>query len=72
MSDNDDNLVAQELFRRLSTLKPDAKSPRGWFIKGIALSEQERYDEAIQAYSKAIEINPNYAEAWVNKGYALD
>jgi tetratricopeptide (TPR) repeat protein len=29
-------------------------------------------DLAIQAYDKAIAINPTYALAWYNKGIALD
>ncbi|GIU71488.1 MAG: hypothetical protein KatS3mg003_0967 [Candidatus Nitrosocaldaceae archaeon] len=39
--------------------------------KGYALTKLQRYEEAIEAYNKALEINPNYAEAWNNKGYAL-
>jgi len=31
-----------------------------------------RYEESIQAYEKAIEINPNSAAAWYNKGFSLD
>ena len=30
-----------------------------------------RYEEAIAAYAKAIEINPQLAEAWNNKGVVL-
>jgi Tfp pilus assembly protein PilF len=29
-----------------------------------------KYDEAIECYNKALEINPKYAEAWNNKGNA--
>jgi Flp pilus assembly protein TadD len=44
-----------------------------WFIKGNALLyKQGKYDEAIKAYNKAIEINPKYAKAWNNKGIALN
>jgi tetratricopeptide (TPR) repeat protein len=31
-----------------------------------------RFDEAIKAYDKAIEINPQNSGAWFNKGYDLD
>ena len=30
-----------------------------------------RYDEAIGCYDKALEIKPEYANAWNNKGIAL-
>ncbi len=30
-----------------------------------------KYDEAIKAYDQAISINPQYANAWNNKGVAL-
>ena len=29
------------------------------------------YVEAVQAYDKAIELNPSFAVAWYNKGRAL-
>ncbi len=35
------------------------------------LSELKRYEEAIEAYEKAIEINPQYTDAWYNKGFCL-
>ncbi len=31
-----------------------------------------RYDEAIQAYDKATQIDHNYALAWYDRGCALD
>jgi Flp pilus assembly protein TadD len=39
--------------------------------KGVALTAQGKHDEAIQAYNKAIQLNPQYVEAWNNKGIAL-
>jgi tetratricopeptide (TPR) repeat protein len=40
-------------------------------IKGDELRGLGRYDEAIQAYDKVIEINSNNADAWNNKGLSL-
>ena len=40
--------------------------------KGAALYYQGKYDEAIQAYNKALEINPQFADAWSSKGNALN
>ena len=31
----------------------------------------EKYKEAINAYNKATEINPQHSAAWYNKGFAL-
>jgi|WetSurSiteA1Bulk_404760.scaffolds.fasta_scaffold01260_4 PKD repeat protein len=42
-----------------------------WVNQGLTLYNQEKYDEAIQAYDKAIELDPNYAAPWNNKGIAL-
>ena len=33
---------------------------------------RKKYEKAIGCYDKALEINPNDAEAWNNKGYVLD
>jgi tetratricopeptide (TPR) repeat protein len=41
------------------------------FDKGVALMNQNKYDGAIQAFDKAIEINPQYVEAWAGKGWSL-
>jgi tetratricopeptide (TPR) repeat protein len=39
--------------------------------EGLALHSQGKYDEAIQAYEKAIKIDPRHAAAWNDKGLAL-
>ena len=38
---------------------------------GIALKEQGKLEEAIEAYNKALAIKPDYAEAYYNMGNAL-
>ena len=43
-----------------------------WVYKGNVLSDLNKFDEAITAYDKAIEINPQSSEAWNNKGKALN
>jgi len=40
--------------------------------RGNAYSELKQYEEAIEDYSKAIELNPNDAEAYNNRGTAYD
>ena len=44
---------------------------KAWYNKGLALDNLNKYDEAIKAFDKAIEINPKYSAAWDNKGVFL-
>jgi Flp pilus assembly protein TadD len=37
---------------------------------GIALQKQNKLEEAIEAYNKALAIKPNYADAYNNMGIA--
>jgi tetratricopeptide (TPR) repeat protein len=37
----------------------------------VVLGKLNKSDEAIKAYDKAIEINPQDSDAWDNKGIAL-
>ena len=39
-----------------------------WLNKGDLLLNQGRYNEAIDAYNKSIELNQSYAAAWKQKG----
>jgi tetratricopeptide (TPR) repeat protein len=43
----------------------------GWVDQGMFLYNQGKYAEAIGAFDKAIELNPQYAEAWCWKGLTL-
>ena len=36
------------------------------------ITELKNYDEAVKAYDKAIEINPNLSSAYSNKGLVMD
>ncbi|MDD1757109.1 MAG: tetratricopeptide repeat protein [Methanotrichaceae archaeon] len=42
-----------------------------WFNKGMNLSNQSKYGDALVAFDKAIELNPQYADAWRIKGAIL-
>jgi tetratricopeptide (TPR) repeat protein len=39
-----------------------------WFANGYNLSEQKKYYGAIFAYTKAIELNPDFEKAYCNRG----
>ncbi len=41
-----------------------------WFLKGISLARAYLYDDAIKAFSRAIEENPAHAKAYNNRGAA--
>ena len=56
----------------ITTDEIEGKSAEVWFNKGFALSSLGRHNEALQAYNRAIEIDPQVAVAWNNKGNALD
>jgi tetratricopeptide (TPR) repeat protein len=43
-----------------------------YVLKGNEHHFKKEYSEAIEWYDKAIEINPNYVDAWNNKGIALE
>lgn len=43
-----------------------------WLDNGHSLYSLGRYDEAAKCYGKVLEINPQYALAWFNKGVAED
>ena len=42
--------------------------PDAYYNLGITLAKQEKYEEAIAAYEKAIQLNPQYASAYNNLG----
>lgn len=48
------------------------KEATEWFNKGMAFSESHNYSDAIAAYDKAIELNPNDADFFTMRGVAYD
>ena len=59
--------VSQEI----ETNEPETANAEVWLRKGNALYEQGSYNEAVQAYNRAIMLNPQLETAWFNKGNAL-
>ena len=49
----------------------EAKTVDEWVTEGIELGQAGKYAEAIKSYDEALKINPQYAQAWNNKGVAL-
>ncbi len=53
----------------------DPFNARTWIVRGFALHRLGRYEEAVESYARAIELNPLGADgrrAWNNRGAALD
>ena len=66
------SIVAVVLFMPVSIgidALPDSAS--SWNKKGASLFNQGKYSEALQAFDKAIELDPKFPEIWYNKGNAL-
>ena len=42
--------------------------PTEWNNKGIALGRQGNYNESIKAYDEATRLDPEYVDAWYNRG----
>jgi tetratricopeptide (TPR) repeat protein len=53
-------------------MKPSAYgADYSWNGKGYALSNLRKFEQAIECYDKALDLNSKYADAWDGKGYAL-
>ncbi len=53
------------------TPKPSSlENPKKYFDEGVAYEKDKKYNEAISSYTRAIELNRNYAEAYFQRGYS--
>ncbi|MDD4652877.1 MAG: tetratricopeptide repeat protein [Methanothrix sp.] len=50
----------------------DADAPENWLSRGNALFNQGKYEDAVEAYDRSLDLDPLNAETWQNKGYALN
>jgi len=48
----------------------ETSTAQGWFQKGVAYEKQGVYGEAIKMYTRAIELQRDYAEAYFKRGKA--
>ena len=64
------NYIKAELFfKKAISIKPDYAE--AWVNLGLAVKDQGRLDNAIEAFKKAISIKPDFAEAYNNMGTVL-
>jgi tetratricopeptide (TPR) repeat protein len=52
-------------------LKSYPGNPNFWLAKGVVLTKMARYNEAVIAYDKALEIKPDLASARQGKEKAI-
>jgi tetratricopeptide (TPR) repeat protein len=72
MSSQERDLIKSKTLRTGQQKKDlSSRSPTEWNDFGLDLYEHGRYQEAIDAYDKAIQLDPNYKWPWNNKGVAL-
>ena len=64
-------LFKKELEVNDEAIKIYPDSPIPWKYRGDVLDNLERYDEAIDCYTKAIQYDKQYIHAWVAKGVSL-
>jgi len=64
-------LLTEQFTLEANAIQLNPDNATAWYNKGNDLSDQGKYDEAIQAYNKAIEIDPQDADAWNAKGVAF-
>lgn len=57
---------------RIRELDPEIGVPVVHITKGRSLNELGRYHEAVEWFDRAIEIDPDEAEAYENKGNSLE
>ncbi|MDR0206125.1 MAG: tetratricopeptide repeat protein [Bacteroidales bacterium] len=63
--------LAKEQYRNLITIDPYSY-PAYNNLGYIAFYFEDNYEEAVRLYSKAIEVNPAYYQAWFNRGLAYE
>jgi tetratricopeptide (TPR) repeat protein len=52
------------------TTEPYLRSAKAYLERGFAQSQQKDYQKAIEYYTKAIEIKPDYSHAYLERGFA--
>lgn len=62
-------ILTNEFYDKLSKFKPNNFTE--WSNKGRFLSDIKRYDEALECYSKSIEMNDKFVLSWYNKANTL-
>jgi tetratricopeptide (TPR) repeat protein len=68
---NDNSYQYNRLESYEKNVQDNPENPKAWYNEASALKRMERYDKAITAIERAIELDPAYAKAWNVKGDIL-
>jgi len=63
MGNND---AAMEYFEK--AIRKDKQNFEAWFYRGSSKVSQRLYHEALEDFTRATEIKPDYAAGWYNRG----
>jgi tetratricopeptide (TPR) repeat protein len=72
------NLVKDKIDRRKvvavknSEIEDYKKTAEYWFYRGVTYNELNMFKDAIEAFSRAIALNSNFANAYYNRGISYD
>ena len=66
-----ETLPLEEKYASQPKSKINREDADTWMGKGTVLRDQGKYDQALQAYEKSIELDPKFAYPWYGKGTVL-
>ena len=52
-------------------IRAKSRLPGSWMYRGITLAALNRFQEAVASYDRAIEIQPDYEDAWIRRSYSI-
>ncbi|MDD5736425.1 MAG: tetratricopeptide repeat protein, partial [Methanothrix soehngenii] len=64
-------LILAVLFVLCLAVAAQENTADSWYQKGLKLMEDETYEDALIAFNKAIEMDPENASIWMGKGDTL-
>jgi tetratricopeptide (TPR) repeat protein len=65
-------LFAGHAFAEVKAAEERAAYAKQWLEKGLQHYEKGEYDASIEDFTKAIDLTPDFAKAYINRGHALE
>lgn len=60
------------VFTPMHAMQSPSEDVVGYLVRGNISMEKEQYNQAISDFTKALEIDPRFAEAYLQRGFVLD